>query len=176
VQAGRIVEGRKLPGSPDYFKIAGAAGLGGRLRRLSERIDREAGRIYKEMGVVFEQRWLGVLDLLSLHGALTVGELADALGVSHVAVSQVRGALAARGLIDFKPHSTDGRKRALYLTPQGKALVARLRPLWTMLDEVAVELNLEAGNVLQALDRLERALDHESLTDRTARRIAPRIS
>jgi len=79
-----------LPAFNGETNQAGAAAIGARLRRLSERIDRDAGRLYAEAGIDFEQRWFGVINLLALLGPRTVGELASFLGVSHASVSQVR--------------------------------------------------------------------------------------
>lgn len=154
----------------DYPRASGAAALGARLRRLSERIDRDAGRLYAELDVRFEQRWFGVLNQLVLHGRRSVGDLAVALGVTHVAVSQVRQALVAEELVAEDRDPRDGRSRVLRLTREGEALVRRLAPAWTALAEAAVELNTEAQDVLAALERLEAALDRSSILDR-ARRI-----
>jgi DNA-binding MarR family transcriptional regulator len=162
------------PDPESYTTRAGAAAIGARLRRLSERIDRDAGRLYAEIGVDFEQRWFGVLNLLSLFGPLSVGELAAALEVSHVAVSQVRQALTTAGLITWEADVRDGRRRALRLTDEGLAMVERLTPPWRALAEAAVELDREADAVLAALDRLERALTRRSLLDRARDKLAAR--
>ena len=100
----------------------GGAALGAWLRRLSDRIDREAGRIYDEAGVEFEQRWFGVLNQLALHGARSVGEIAQAMGVTHVAVSQVRSAIEKAGLVISEADPNDGRSRKLRLTAKGQQL------------------------------------------------------
>lgn len=153
----------------DYTHRSGAAALGARLRRLSERIDRDASRLYAELDVRFEQRWFGVLNQLVLHGSRSVGELAAALGVTHVSVSQVRQALVAEGLVAEDRDPRDGRSRVLRLTEAGQALVLRLTPAWTALAAAAVELNAEAQDALAALDRLETALDRASILDRARR-------
>lgn len=57
----------------------GGASVGALLRRLSERIDRDANRVYSQLGAVFEQRWMGVLNLLALRGPMSVKELAAVL-------------------------------------------------------------------------------------------------
>ena len=155
--------------SRDYPQRSGAAALGARLRRLSERIDRDAGRLYAELDVRFEQRWFGVLNQLDLSGPRSVGELAAALGVTHVSVSQVRQALVAEGLVAEDRDPRDGRSRVLRLTEAGQALVRRLAPAWTALAAAAVELNAEAQDALTALDRLETALDRASILDRARR-------
>ncbi|RYG81768.1 MAG: MarR family transcriptional regulator, partial [Alphaproteobacteria bacterium] len=45
----------------DYSRSFGGAALGARLRRASERIDRDGTRVYATRDVRFEQRWYGVL-------------------------------------------------------------------------------------------------------------------
>lgn len=151
---------------PDYVRSAGSAALGARLRRLSAALDADARRIYAEAGIAFEQRWLGLLDLLSSHGPLTVGELAASLGISHPSVSQSRDSLAKAGLIAWEADEEDGRRRRLRLTTEGEALVRRLRPLWDALDRAAVALDEEAGHIAAALDRLEERLKGRGLYER----------
>lgn len=150
----------------DYHRSLGGAAIGARLRRLSERVDRDATRVYAELGVAFEQRWMGVLDQLSRRDGLSVKELAETLGISHPSVSQTRASLLAAGLIEDQPDPTDGRRRTLQLTSAGRALVAGLRPVWDALEQASRDLDDEAQNAVAALDRLEVALDRRSLFDR----------
>lgn len=150
----------------------GRLALGGRLRRLSERIDGDAGRIYAELGIVFEQRWWGVLELLSEHGPTSVGELARALGISQPSVSQTCRSLEAAGLIEARPDPRDARSRRLMLSRKGRRLYQRLGPVWAAMDAVAVELNTEAAGVMPALNRLDMALDRKSLYERVRRAMA----
>lgn len=151
---------------PDYSRAAQGAALGARLRRLSERLDRDSTRIYAALGVRFEQRWFGVLNQIVLNGPMTVGAIATALGVTHVSVSQARRSLEAAGLVQGGNDAQDARRRPIALTAQGETLVARLAPLWQALADSAEALNAEAGNVVALLDRLDDALDRQSLFDR----------
>lgn len=144
---------------------AGAA-LGARLRRLSERIDTDAARVYAAQGVEFEQRWFGVLNQLALKGPMSVGALAEALGITHVSVSQTRVSLERAGLIRQEPDASDARRRLLSLSTSGKALAARLAPLWAAFEQASLALDAEAGGLSAALDRLEAALARRSLFDR----------
>jgi len=150
----------------------GGAAIGGLLRRLSDRIDREAGRVYAGLGVSFEQRWMGVLDLLARKGPMSVKDLAGQLKISHPSVSQTRGSLLAAGLVAERPDPADGRRRTLRLTPRGEALVARLAPVWAALDQVGRALNAEAGDAVAALIGLEAALNRRSIEDRVAETLA----
>lgn len=153
-------------GSDDYSRGKGGQALGARLRRLSERIDGDVGRIYAAQGVVFEQRWFGVLNQMMLKDPTTVGEIAAAMRITHVSVSQSCRSLEKAGIIRSAPDPADARRRTLSLTPAGHALVERLAPLWQSLKDVAAELNDEAGNVVAALDRLDDALARQSIFDR----------
>ncbi|OYQ33985.1 hypothetical protein CHU93_02685 [Sandarakinorhabdus cyanobacteriorum] len=150
----------------DYPAAAGSAALGARLRRLSERIDREADAIYAARAEGFQQRWFGVVNQLDRHGPMGGVELAQTLGVSQAAISQVVGALKAAGLVTSGGDPADARRRVLSLTADGVAAAQRLRPLWAALDDVARALDAEAGGVVAVLDRLETALDRAGLAAR----------
>jgi DNA-binding MarR family transcriptional regulator len=150
----------------DYNRGLGGAAIGARLRRLSERIDRDANRVYAGAGVKFEQRWLGVLEQIAAHGPMSVGELSNALRISHPSVSQTKNSLQRAGLITEQVDLRDGRRRALRITRKGSLLVKKLQPVWDVLDEVGRNLNAEAGDAVAALNRLEDALDRLSIFDR----------
>jgi DNA-binding MarR family transcriptional regulator len=152
----------------DYVAEMGGAALGARLRRLSAAIDADAARIYADIGLKFEQRWFGVINQLSLNGPMSVSELAAALGISHASVSETRQSLEKASLVLSEPDRRDSRRRILALSRSGEALVDRLRPLWRAFDEAARHLDAEAGEVTQALARLEQALARQSLHDRIA--------
>lgn len=145
--------------------------MGARLRRLSERLDRDSTRVYSVLGIRFEQRWFGLLNQIMLNGPMTVTDIAVALRVTHVSVSQSRRALEAAGLVHSLNDQNDARRRLIHLTPKGQTLVVNLAPLWQALANSAEELNAEAGNIVTLLDRLDDALDNQSLFDRAISRI-----
>lgn len=142
------------------------AAIGAQLRRLSERIDRDAGRVYAHLGVPFEQRWFGVLNQIVQNGPMTVGGLAAALRITHVSVSQSLRSLEAAGYVRALADPEDARRRRQSLTPEGEALVRRLTPLWLAMNREAEAINREAGDVAARLDRLDQALDRRSFFDR----------
>jgi DNA-binding MarR family transcriptional regulator len=160
------------PLTTDYNQQQGGASIGARLRRLSERIDRDANRVYASLGLEFEQRWMGTLNQLHLNGNMSVNEVAAALGISHPSVSQTRRSLLDVGLIAEHPDPDDGRRRTLALTAAGKSLVARLLPVWAALDVAALALNAEAGDLVSGLARLDRALNQQSLFERVSAALA----
>jgi len=158
----------------DYTRKYGPAAIGARLRRLSESIDEDAGRIYVDLGIDFQQRWVGILEQLHDRGAQSVGELAASLGIRHSSVSQTRRSLEEAGLVASDVDPGDGRSRLLRLSVSGKELVRRLQPLWKILNATSLELDQEADHVIDALDRLDRALERLSLYDRVKQKLASR--
>jgi MarR family transcriptional regulator, organic hydroperoxide resistance regulator len=160
----------KAPGerrtSGDLIAAYGSAGVGARLRRLSERIDREARAVYKHAGIDFEQRWVGVLILLIERRAITVGELAEALGITQPSVSQTLRSLQAAKLVAARTDPRDPRRRLQSLTEAGLQLVEKARPVWEALMEAARDLDREGIDLVTPLAQIERELDKKSLHER----------
>jgi DNA-binding MarR family transcriptional regulator len=151
----------------DLLRSRGAAAFASRLRRLSERVDRDAVALYADRGLPFEPRWFATVVALRDFGPLSVGELARMTGVSHAAVSQVRSQLAAAGLVEAAADPRDGRRRTLALTADGRALAARCASLWQgMADATAALLEQHAPRLLAQLDALEAALDQLGIQGR----------
>jgi DNA-binding MarR family transcriptional regulator len=150
----------------DYARSRGGAALGARLRRLSERIDREVAQVYAARHVRFEQRWYGVLNQIVLREPVAVTSIAGALRITHVSVSQASSSLERAGLVTFVSDPEDGRRRLLTLSAAGRCFVEELRPLWATLDAVAEQLDREAGNIVALLDRLDDALEERSFPER----------
>ena len=151
---------------PDYSRLAGGAASGARLRRLSERIDRESAQLYAAFGIEFEQRWFGILNQIIRNGPMTVGDIASALRLTHASISQARRSLEAKGFVHSLTDGKDARRRPIALTPKGEALTRELAGLWQALGDSAAELNAEAGDLIPLLDRLDDALAERSLLDR----------
>ena len=108
---------------------ADGAAIGARLRRLSERIDREATAIYADLDIAFEQRWYGPLNLIAERGTASVTDIARLLGISHSAVSQARRSLVLAGFVEERADPSDKRSRLLSLSGKGAALIGSLAPV-----------------------------------------------
>jgi DNA-binding MarR family transcriptional regulator len=76
--------------------------------------------------------------------------------------------------VESDANPEDGRSRLLRLSVSGKQLVRRLKPLWRTLNATSLELDKEAGGVVAALDRLDRALERSPLYDRVTQKLAAR--
>lgn len=151
----------------DYIRQRGAAAFGTRLRRLSERLDREVQAIYRERAIAFEPRWFPIVSALHSHRTLSVGDLAELIGVTHAAVSQLRGELVAAGLVRTRPDRDDQRRLLVELTASGKRTVSRLQPLWHAITRATTLLCMEsAPQLMSQIDRIEQALGERSLQQR----------
>ena len=159
----------------DLIKQLGSLALASRLRRLSDRLMRDGIRIYREEGLAFEPRWFAVFYLLSQKSPLSVTEIAHQLRVTHPAVNQVAGILEKEGLLVSRKDRSDERKRLLSLSPSGKAMLNRLKPVWSDFKLSADELLAESGvDLLKALDRIENSLDHAETYERIKTQIKKR--
>jgi DNA-binding MarR family transcriptional regulator len=139
-------------------------------------MDHDARRIYAAKGVNFEQRWYGVINQLMLNGPMSVGDIAAALRITHVSVSQSSRSLERAGIIASEADPSDGRRRRLSLTARGQEVIAELTPLWQAFNAVASELNTEAGDLVRLLDRLDDAMERKSMFDRIAKRAGIKAS
>jgi DNA-binding MarR family transcriptional regulator len=150
----------------DFIRAYGNAGIGARLRRLSDRLDREANAVYAHAGLHFEQRWMAVLMLMAERDEITVGELARELGITQPSVSQTLRSLQSAKIVVEKSDPRDGRRRIQRLTKPGLELIAKARPIWLALMESARDLDREGIDLITPLDQVEKTLDRKSLLER----------
>ena len=140
-------------------------------------MDREVLAVYRAAGERFEPRWYAVFAALRDEGPLTVGELSHRLGISHAAVSQIRSALEAEGLIRGAADPWDGRRQVLSITARGRETAERLAPLWAAIAGAVGEILAEHAPTLPAdLDALERAIERRGLAARAGATLDPDIA
>jgi DNA-binding MarR family transcriptional regulator/GNAT superfamily N-acetyltransferase len=151
--------------------------LGSRLKRLSEALYGGVDEIYRAHGVSLSSRAFPILFLLRDDGPLGVTDLAARLGQSHPAVVQMSGKLLAAGLVARARHRGDERRRLLTLTRKGRALMARLEPVWRAIRGAVDALAAGAGgDFLLALGAVERGLVERDFAARIGEQLqAPAI-
>jgi ribosomal protein S18 acetylase RimI-like enzyme/DNA-binding MarR family transcriptional regulator len=147
--------------------------LASRLRHLSDRLMEDADGLYRELGIPFRPRWFPVFHALGRAAPWGVTELAQTLGITHPAVSQVAAQLKTAGLATEARDAADERLRRLKLTPKGRRLRRRLEPVWDAFRVSAGELLTESRvDLLRDLDRIEAVHERSSVVDRARRRLA----
>jgi DNA-binding MarR family transcriptional regulator len=160
----------------DFVIDKGTSAFGTRLRRLSERLDRDVRELYRLNGIEFEPSWYPVVIALAEIGPMSVGDLATRMRITHAAVSQIRAKLLKAGLVRVRADADDQRRQMLQLTEKGRALTNRLGPLWAAIAQTTERLCRDhAPELLAQLTAVDAALDQRSLLDRvtdvTARKI-----
>ena len=153
----------------DIFNQLGELALGSRLKRLSDQIMRHGARIYQANDIDFEPKWFPVFYSQSRQSPLRVTEMAQELGVSHAAISQVVRELLQKKLIKAVKDPHDGRKRLLSLSDKGLQLLPRLEEIW---NDIAVAfhemINAHQTNIIDGIREVEHSFLESPLDERVA--------
>jgi DNA-binding MarR family transcriptional regulator len=146
----------------DLMKDLGALAFGSRLKRLSDKIMRQASGVYQSYALDFEPKWFPLFYLLSQQTEMGIMEIADNLGITHPAVIQIAKELEKKRWITSVKSKSDGRKRILTLTKKGKELLPQLRDIWEKIRQVNEALiQSHQHNLLLAMDEMENALNEK---------------
>lgn len=154
----------------ETIKKLGMLAFASRLKRLSDSLMQDAGRVYRDAGLDFEPRWFLVFYQLIEAGPQSVTALAESVGITHPAVNQIAAEMEKAGLITSAVDGRDRRRRILALSPRGKALDAAVRPVWEDIETATLELGQLSGiDLLTAMETLEEALSQENMYARIHR-------
>lgn len=152
----------------DFLTDLGYMFLGSRLKRLAERLQADAVKVHRALGVDAQPAELALLGALDRFGPMTISGVVGALGVSQPAVTRTAATLVERGVLDAQSDEVDQRQKRLTLTRQGRALVSKAKKLaWPLIGEAVSSMcqPLE-GTLLEQLAGLERQLSERSLDTR----------
>src|SRR5215813_4148851 len=155
----------------DVVRLLGHLALGTRLKRLGDRLQAQTQLILDDVGVPVPASHLPALAALDEVGALTIGELSRALGVTQPGVTRMRATLEAAELVCSGAAKDDGRARVVALAPAGRQLLLRLRRRTFPVIEAAVReaCDDDSGRFLAQLAKLEDALEETQLAARAVR-------
>jgi len=145
----------------DVVERLGHVALGTRLKRLGERLQAETTRFIEASGLPVPASQFPLLAALDRPDGLTVGELAEAVGVSQPGVTRSVSRLAVLGLVAVSHESGDRRRRAVRLTRRGSDVVETARAaVWPHVTAAVVGLcgDLD-GPLLGQLGEIEARLD-----------------
>lgn len=124
--------------------------LGTQLRHLIELLDGAVQRNYAEMGFTYRPRYTPIMRTLLARELSSLGEVAQCAGITQPAASQTVALMVADGLIETAP-STDGRKKLLRLSSEGRAIADELRKAWAYTAMAAESLDDELPTPLTGL-------------------------
>lgn len=153
----------------DVIARLGGVYLGSRLKRLAERLQGDAAQIIQAAGIPAQPAHMPLLTALDA-GAMTVGQLAEAVGSSQPGVTRAIGQLTALELVKAEQGS-DLRQRLVSLTPAGQAVMKRTKmQVWPGIGLAVDEMcGGETVALLALLERVENALDESSMVARCER-------
>lgn len=156
---------------PDIVRELGHLTLGSRLKRLGERLQAQTQVLLAEAGLTIPASRCPVLAALDRLGALSVGELAEAVGVSQPGISRMLENLQSDGLVTSQRLKGDRRLRPIMLTKAGRQLIARSKErAWPRVEAAVAEACAGAtGTLLAQLSALEEALEAAPLHVRATR-------
>jgi GNAT superfamily N-acetyltransferase/predicted transcriptional regulator len=151
----------------DFYHRTGKMALGSRLRRLSDLVTEEAAQIYRLYDIHFQPRWFPVFYVLSEDGAKTITEIAQAIGHSHVSVSQIVKDMSRNGYTVEKSDPRDGRKTLVTLSDAGKEISRKIQDQYRDVnDAIETAMAETSHNLWEALEEWEHLLEQKSLLQR----------
>ncbi|SOD61746.1 DNA-binding transcriptional regulator, MarR family [Streptomyces zhaozhouensis] len=144
-------------------------GIGTRLRHLLDLLEADLASVYPRLGLDdYRPRYSPVIRALVAHGPSTIGELAEAMRVTHSAASQTVAQLTRRGLVELSV-GRDARQRVVRLTERGRELLPVLDTEWEVAEAAMADLDAELSVPLsRLLTELERALERRPYRERVA--------
>ena len=142
--------------------------LGTRLKRIGESLQAQTQAVLAAHGFTQPAAHFPLLAALDRLGALSVGELSQAVGVSQPVITRSLHGLEDDGLVESETATEDRRVRRVALSRKGRGLVQRAkREAWPAI-EAAVQQACEGlrGDLLTQLASLEEALEAQPLMKR----------
>jgi DNA-binding MarR family transcriptional regulator/N-acetylglutamate synthase-like GNAT family acetyltransferase len=151
----------------DLIKELQELALGTRLKRLSDSLMMDVGKIYKEQELDFEPRWFTMLYLLNIEKSLSIISIAEKLRLSHPAVVQFADQMELQKLVLAKKDKKDARKRIIELSSKGKLVYKKLQPILVHVEKSTHDLMKASGvDILLAIDKMEKQLLEKSMYER----------
>jgi DNA-binding MarR family transcriptional regulator len=122
-----------------------------------------ARRLRQEAGTDLGPSQIAALATIERHGPLAPSEVAQRERIKRPSATRVLSRLLEAGLVARLPDPSDGRAAIVSVTPEGRALLKRLRQrktayLATRLRELPAE---DVETLARAADVLERLLEEE---------------
>lgn len=155
----------------DVVKQLGYLTLGTRLKRLGERLQGQTQVLLERAGIDLPASYFPLLAALDRLGALSVGELSEAVGITQPGVTRMLEKLAGEGLVQSTQSAHDARVRKIDLTKAGRQTIARAKRLaWPIVEAAVADACAHPSQSLLALlAALEDALEAAPLSARAER-------
>jgi len=152
----------------DIVRTFGLLTLGSRMKRIGERLQADTQRIMDEMHVPVQASHYPFLASLDRFGPLTIGELADAVGITQPGATRVVSQLIALGVVKVRQTPEDHRRKIISLTKKGLEIVdLAKRSVWPRIEAAVTEVcGTLSGPLLKQLGAIEDGLAERPLHKR----------
>ncbi|MFP2923829.1 MarR family winged helix-turn-helix transcriptional regulator [Pyxidicoccus sp. 3LG] len=139
------------------------------MRHLLELLDGAVDEAYEREGLDYRPRYTPVMRALLEREPSTVGQLAEAAGITQPAVTQTVALMVKDGLVTVRSAPDDRRQRSIQLTEAGRAMLPRLQACWKATAGAAANLDAELPTSLSlTLERAILALEAKPFGERIA--------
>lgn len=153
----------------NFYQSLGFLVFGSRLKRLGDYFIGEVSKVYQSHKIPFDAAWFPVFYILSRKKEVSIRAIANELGISHSAASQIVTGLQEKRLVKITISRRDARAKAVTFTAKGEKLQQKIEPVWQALQKAMEKLAAEGKKskyILQALTEMENNLQQQSLFDR----------
>jgi len=156
----------------DVVRTLGYLMLGTRMKRIGERLQASTQRVIDGFAVPVQAGQWPFLAALDTLGSISVGELAEAIGITQPGATRTVAQLVRQGLVEVEQAADDQRRRIVSLSKEGQRLVAAAKlDIWPIVSEAVADLcDPLNGPLLQQLAALEDGLAAIPLARRTGRK------
>jgi DNA-binding MarR family transcriptional regulator len=157
----------------DVVRELGFLSLGSRLRRLGERLQSDVQRLLDDLGIEVQSGHFPTLSAIDRLGPLTIGDVAEAIGITQPGATRIVAQLAEARLVRVQAAREDQRRRVVSLTAKGQRLVDNSkRELWPQIEKAVRSICGDLkGPLLDQLTAIEADLEAVSLHRRVARNL-----
>ena len=130
--------------------------LGYLLRRLQLAYKKHF--VSEARSVNLQPRHVGAMYVVGLNPGVTPSQMSAALGLDAVHTALMLNALEERGLLVRRLSKTDGRSRAVHLTPAGRKVFTKLQIVATQVERDFVSTALTQPETAQLISLMTRLL------------------
>lgn len=144
----------------DVVRTFGFLCLGSRMRRIGEKLQADTQRIIDDAGLPVQASQFPLIAAVDRLGPLSIGELAEAVGITQPGATRASALLVKAGLLKMEQGRGDQRRRVLSLTREGRQLVetAKVR-VWPRIEAAVADLCGDlSGPLLGQLAAMEDGL------------------
>ncbi|RYY15279.1 MAG: MarR family transcriptional regulator, partial [Cytophagaceae bacterium] len=151
----------------NLFDELGATALTSRVRRFSDLLMAQAADIYSLYQVPIEPRWFAVFYTVATQPGRPVGDIAQHIGQTQAAVSQVVKELVKHELVSVQRGPTDQRRSEVTLSAKGAEVWPILQQQLADVEQATTALLAETRhNLWLAIGEVEYALARQGLASR----------